>query len=145
MARTSEEGTSAVPATLALQQPPPPPPPVMPAAGSQAETGGPSGLESPTSSNTTEVLSQTVKGPFDKTAEEVDEEETNEMLQEYDNLPEHEKSTPPPSSDGAMEVDDLDLDSAAAGGGDVNAAAVVFFGTAERLKHAGESYFDAPS
>ena len=76
--RSSEEGAKTAPATP-LPQPGPShqDQPVAAVAGGSNVVGDPAGLESPTSSNTTEVLSCTVKGPL---VEGLDDPETQEML-----------------------------------------------------------------
>ena len=109
-------GEGQVEVKLASAQPPSPPPPPPPAApipsAVRCVAGGPTGLESPASSNVTEVLSPTVKGPSEKTAEQEDEEAM--AFFEAD-----KRMTTPPSSEReeAMDQDDLDLQADTEGAG----------------------------
>ena len=114
------ESTSAQPPS-----PPPPPPPALPIPSAmRLAAGGPTGLESPASSNVTEVLSPTVKGPF-KSQEEEDEE----AMAFFE---EDKKMTTPPSSERVedMEHDAIALQEAVAegaGSGDGNNHVVAIF------------------
>ena len=103
-AATGVAGSSVVP------QPPPPPPPALPIPSAiRLATGGPAGLESPSSSNVTEVLSPTVKGPFEDP--QVEDERAMRFFEDGDK----KMTTPPPSpagasGDEAMEQDFQELD-----------------------------------
>ena len=103
--RSGQAGAEGVGPSLVTAPPPPPPcpPPAQPVpAGQRCLAVGPTGLESPASSNTTEILSDTVKGPFeeglnlDLTTEERGEsenwmknatnEEMNDLLNDGDKI-----------------------------------------------------------